>query len=301
VTEHSDDGSVFRSRKFTDWPTVTEALTSGDIGAAFILAPLAMQLAQNDIPVKIVYLGHRDGTAIVVHTDGPIHDFRDFRGRTVAIPMRYANQNLLMHKMMKQMGMPSDSINLIELPPPEHPTALAEGSIDGYIVGEPFAAKAELDGYGRVLYHTKDIWEDFISCVLVVRTDLIQGERELVQGLVDGIAKSGKWLDEDLGHRMDAAEVAAEHYYYQDPELLKYVLSKPPDRVKYTQLGPLKEDFDEIMELAVEMGVLAEHVPFESYVDDSFVKPLDELDWDLDRLPEAGETTGDETAGGEGG
>ena len=185
--------------------------------------------------------------------------------------------------------MPYDSIDLIELPPPEHPTALAEGSIDGYIVGEPFAAKAEVDGFGRVLYHTKDIWEDFISCVLVVRSDLIQGERELVQELVDGIAKSGKWLDEDPAHRMDAAEVAAEHYYFQDPELLKHVLSKPVDRVKYTQLAPLKGDFDEIMELAVEIGVLDQAVAFEDYVDDSFVPPLDEVDWGIERLPQGQE------------
>jgi NitT/TauT family transport system substrate-binding protein len=268
---------------------VTEALTAGEIGGAFILAPLAMQMAQAGVPIRIVYLGHRDGTAIVVHNDGGIEDFRDLRGKTVAIPMRYANQNLLMHKMMKQWGMPYDSIDLIELPPPEHPTALAEGSIDGYIVGEPFAAKAEVDGFGHVLYHTKDIWEDFISCVLVVRTDLIEGQRELIQELVDGIAKSGKWLDEDMDHRMDAAEMAAEHFYFQDPELLKFVLSKPVDRVKYTQLAPLKADFDEIMELAVEIGILAEPVPFERYVDDTFVKPLDSIDWNIHRLPKGSE------------
>ena len=285
MTEHSETGSVFRSRKFTDWPTVTEALSAGEIGAAFILAPLAMQLAEQGVPVRIVYLGHRDGTAIVVRKDSSIRDFRDLRGKTVAIPMRYANQNLLMHKMMKEWGMPYDSIDLIELPPPEHPTALNEGSIDGYIVGEPFAAKAELDGFGRVLYLTKDIWPDFISCVLVVREDLIEDQREIVQDLVDGIAKSGKWLDEDMSHRMDAAEVAGKYYYFQDPKLLKYVLSKPVDRVHYTGLGPLKDDFDEIMELAVEVGVLDEPIAFERYVDPSFVKPLDEIDWNMDALP----------------
>ncbi len=158
----------------------------------------------------------------------------------------------------------------------------------GYIVGEPFAAQAEVDGYGRVLYHTKDIWEDFISCVLVVREELIVENRELVQELVDGIAKSGKWLDESIEHRMDAAEVAAANYYFQDPDLLKFVLSKPIDRVKYTQLGPLKPEFDEIMNLAVEMEVLAAPIAFEEYADDSFVRPLDEIDWELDRLPGAG-------------
>lgn len=276
---------MFRSRKFTDWPTVKEALISKEIGGVFILAPLAMQLAADGVPIKVVYLGHRDGTAIVVGKDSSIRDFGDLAGKTVAIPSRYANQNVLMHKMMRDWNMPFDSIDLRELPPPEHPVALQSDSIDAYIVGEPFAAKAEVDGYGRVLYHTKDIWKDFISCVLVVRQDLIDEERTLVQELVDGIAKSGKWLDEDMEHRMDAAEVAAENYYFQPPELLKYVLSKPVDRVQYTRLAPLRDEFDEIMRLATEIGVLSREVAFEEYADDSFVPDLDQLDWGIDRLP----------------
>lgn len=180
--------------------------------------------------------------------------------------------------------MPFDSIELREVPPPEHPTALQAGSIDGYIVGEPFAAKAQVDGFGRVLYHTKDIWEDFISCVLVVRDDLIEDDPDLIAELVEGIAKSGKWLDQDLEHRMDAAEVTAKRYYFQPPELLKFVLSKPVDRVKYTRLAPLRDDFDEIMELAYEIGVLSRRVAFEEYADDRFVPNLDEVDWGIEKL-----------------
>ena len=287
MTDHSDEGSLFSSRKFTDWPTVKEALISKDIGGVFILAPMAMQLVADGIPIKVVYLGHRDGTAIIVGNDSGINDFKDLAGKTIAIPSRYANQNILMHKSMKEWGMPYDSIDLRELPPPEHPTALQAGTIDGYIVGEPFAAMAEVHGFGKVLYHTKDIWPEFISCVLVVREELIEERRDLIQELVDGIAKSGKWLDEDIEHRMDAAEVSAKNYYFQDPELLKYVLSKPVDRVKYTNLAPLKPDFDEIMELAYEIGVLSRRVEFEEYADISFIPDLDELDWNMDRLPSA--------------
>ncbi|MFT5284562.1 MAG: NitT/TauT family transport system substrate-binding protein [Planctomycetota bacterium] len=285
MTKQSDQGTLFQSRKFTDWATVKEALISAEIGGVFILAPMAMQLVADGIPIKVVYLGHRDGTAIIVGKDSDIYDFGDLRGKTIGIPSRYANQNILMHKSMKEWDMPFDSIDLREIPPPEHPTALRAGTIDGYIVGEPFAAKAEVDGFGRVLYHTKDIWPEFISCVLVVREELIEERRELVQELVDGIAKSGKWLDEDIEHRMDAAEMSAKHYYFQDPELLKYVLSKPVDRVKYTNLAPLKPDFDEIMELSHEIGVLSRRVEFEEYADTSFVRDLDELDWNMDRLP----------------
>ncbi len=272
-----------------------EALISKEIGGAFILAPMAMQLVADGIPIKVVYLGHRDGTAIVVGKNSAIRDFRDLAGKTVAIPSRYANQNILMHRLMRERGMSFDSIDLREVPPPEHPTALQAGSIDGYIVGEPFAAKAELDGFGRVLYQASELWPSFISCVLVVRQDLIDEQPELVRELVEGIAKSGKWLDESLEHRMDAAEITAKRYYFQPPELLKYVLSKPPDRVKYTRLTPLKADFDEIMELAAEIGVLSRRVAFEEYADDGFAPNLDDVDWNLEALPRPpGEDLGDD-------
>lgn len=289
MTKHSDEGTLFRSQKFTDWATVKESLIAREIDGAFILAPMAMRLRQDDVPIKVVYLGHRDGTALMVGADSRIRSVRDLEGKVCAIPSRFANQNLLMHKLMKDAGMPYGSIELREVPPPEHPSALRSGSIDAYIVGEPFAAQSQMDGYGRVLHLTKDIWPDFISCVLVVHEELIEEDRPLVQELVDGIAKSGKWLDEgpDGGreHRMQAARVAAEHYYEQDPELLSFVLSKPMDRVKYTHLAPLEDDFDEIMELAVEIGILDGPIAFEEYVDDSFARPLEEIDWDLDELP----------------
>ena len=62
------------------------------------------------------------------------------------------------------------------------PGALASEAIDAYFIGEPHAARAELDGTGRVLYHAKDIWPRFISCVLVVTEKLIDERPAVVQG-----------------------------------------------------------------------------------------------------------------------
>ncbi|MDF1838186.1 MAG: ABC transporter substrate-binding protein [Planctomycetota bacterium] len=276
---------MFESMKFTDWPTVKESLIAKEIGGAFILAPMAMQLVTDGVPIKVVYLGHRDGTALVVAKDGPVRRFTDLRDKIIAVPSRYSNQNLLIHRLLAENGMTRDDVDIREVPPPEHPTALAAGSIDAYIVGEPFAAKGEMDGIGRVLHQTKDVWPGFISCVLVVRDDLIEDRPELIQELVDGIARSGKWLDEDIEHRMQAAEVAGKHYYQQPTDLLKFVLSKPPDRVKYTRLEPLREDFDEIMTLGVSAGVLSETIEFDRYVDPQFAKRVPEA-WSMDRLPE---------------
>lgn len=280
---------MFRSRKFTDFATVKESLMAKEVGASFILAPLAMQLAADGVPIKVVYLGHRDGTAIVVRKDSNIHLFSDLAGKTMAIPSRFSNQNVLIHKMMRDWNMEPDSIEVRELPPPEHPIALQTNSIDAYIIGEPFCAKAEMDGFGRVLMQMRDAWPNFVSCVLVVRQDLIEHDREWVQELVNGIAASGKWLDEDRDagaqHRKDAAVVAAKMFYNQPPALLDYVLTKDVTRVSYTNLAPRKANFDEIMNLAVDMEILPRRMEFEEYFDASFAPDLDLLAPRPDRLP----------------
>src|SRR5262249_12988345 len=98
-----------------------------------------------------------------------------------------------------------------------------------------------------------------------------KNRRPDVQALVDGIARSGKWLDQTMDHRMEASQFVAKNYYHQDPRLLTFVLSKPPDRVKYTHLSLVKKDFEEIEKLGMESGILVGKVHFEDYADPSFV------------------------------
>lgn len=144
-------------------------------------------------------------------------------------------------------------------------------------------AETEMDGYGRVLWLTKDVWPNFISCVLAVNEDMIKNHRETVQELVTGIARSGKWLDKTMDHRMEAAQFVGANYYNQNPLLLSFVLSKPPDRVKYTNLKLVRKDFEEIEALGVESGVLKGTAHFEDYADTSFVKDeaaIQPWDWE---------------------
>lgn len=290
VTRHSTVGTQFQAEKFGDFPSMQEALIGRKIDATFMIVPLAMKLAADGVPVKIVYLGHRDGSAIVVGVDSPIKQFADLKGKRVAIPSRFSNQNLLMHRMLARNGMKPGDIDLAEVPPPDHPAALAARAVDAYIVGEPHCAKAELAGYGRVLYHMKDLWPNFISCALVVRQEVIDNRRALVDELVRGIAASGQWLDEDretgAQHRRDAAVIAGTQFYNQDPKLLEYVLTRPLDRVSYTDLVPPKDVFEEIMALAVTTGVIDRHLKFEEYCDTSFAPDLETVHFTFDRLPE---------------
>lgn len=256
--------------RFSGWPELKEAFLSGHNPASFMLAPMAMALRQQGVPVKIVYLGHRDGSALMVRRESGIFSMRDLRGKRIAVPNRFSNQYLMIAKALEDHGLTSQDISLLEMPPPDMPAALYAKAVDAIISGEPFMGQTELDGYGRVLYQARELWPNFISCVLVVREDFIRDEPAQVQELINGIAQSGLWLDQSMENRMKASVAVAENYYNQDPRLLRFVLSKPPDRVTYTKLRLVRKDFEEIERLALKMGILDGPVAFEDYADTRF-------------------------------
>lgn len=267
ATKTTTTGTHFDSERFTDFPTVVEALKARKIDASFILAPLAMRLREQGVPVHIVYLGHRDGSTLIVPAKSDYKSIRDLKGKTFARPSKYSNQYLVITKLMEDNGMAPDEIKFVDMPPPDMPSALAAGAIDAYFVGEPHAAKAQLDGTGRVLYYAKDIWPHFISCVLVVRDELIAEHPEQVRDLVRGIAESGEWAEQ---HRLDAAKVAAP-YFRQDRKLLEFVLTQPPDRVSYRQLTPSDDDMNQIMHYAIKAGVLQHPIALGDLIDRRFI------------------------------
>jgi NitT/TauT family transport system substrate-binding protein len=124
-----------------------------------------------------------------------------------------------------------------------------------------------LDGSGRVLYHAKDIWPHFISCVLVVTEKLIKEKPEIVRDLVRGIAESGEWAET---HRLEAAKVVSP-YFRQDEKVVRYVLTQPPDRVSYRMLTPTDEDLQKIYDMAIKAGVLTKPISMSDLIDREFI------------------------------
>jgi NitT/TauT family transport system substrate-binding protein len=270
ISKLSEHGEVFLPRLFQGFPEIKEALISNKVQAAFIVAPLAIALRAQGVPIKVVYLGHRYGSSVVVRKNGPIKTFADMRGRTAAIPSRFSDERLLIFRAMKVWGMKKGDIKMVEMAPPDVASALATGAIDAFSMGEPFPSQAEMAGYGRILFQAREYWPDYMSCILVVQQDLIDKRPDVVQALVDGIARSGLWLDKSKPHREDAADFVGRFYYNQKPALLRWALTKPLDRVTYTPLAPYKADFDLVRDLMIETGVLEKKINFDEYTDTRF-------------------------------
>jgi len=263
----------FEYSKYSGWPEVKESLMAGRIQAAYMLAPLVMDLADRKIPLKIVSLGHRSGAVIMVRGDSGIASYRQLKGKRVAVPSRFAVDFLFLRRMLAREGMTPKDVEVIEMPPPDMPAALYAKAVDAYCTGEPFGAAAQRAGYARPLSMTRDEWRKYICCVLTVREELIREDRARVQDLVNHVLGAGLWLDAKQGNRDKAVSIAAgRKFFNQDPNIIRFVMENPADRVTYGDLGMVRAEFDELMRLSIEAGTLRHPVPYEKYVDESFAR-----------------------------
>lgn len=283
ASKTSTTGTEFDAMRFGEFPPIVEALKTKKLLAGFITVPLAMKMIEQGAPVKICCLGHRDGSQITIRKDNPAKSIHDMKGKRIAIPSPFSNENFLINKLMRDEHMAKGDIVFDVLPPPDMDAALASKAIDGFVVAEPFCGKAEMDGYGRVLYYAKDVWPNYISCCLVVHQDLINEKPEVVRDLVRGIIASGEWIQKN---RLNAAKLVAP-YTGQKEKLLEYVLTQPVDRVSYVNLNPTDAELQKIMDMGMSLGFLNKKTPISDLIDRKFISDgIEAAKIDMSRMSE---------------
>jgi NitT/TauT family transport system substrate-binding protein len=279
----STTGTAFDALRFTEFPPIVEALTTKKLLAGFVTVPIAMRMREQGAPIKVCCLGHRDGSQLVIRKDLEAKSMSDMLGKTIAIPSPFSNENFFVHKMLRDQGLTAEQFEFVVLPPPDMVASLAVKAIDAFIVAEPFCAKAELDGVGKVLYYAKDIWPNYISCCLVVHEDLIREKPEIVHDLVRGIVESGEWTERN---RLGAAKLVAP-YFRQDEKLLGFVLTQPADRVTYRNLDPTDAELERIQDMGVELKFIQRRVAISDLLDRTFLpKTIEPAKIDLARMEE---------------
>ena len=283
ASKTSTTGTEFDAMRFGEFPSIVEALKTKKLLAGFITVPLAMKMREQGAPIRIACLGHRDGSQLTIRKEDPARSLRDMRGKTIAIPSPFSNENFLVNKLMRDQGILPGEIKFVVLPPADMPAALSARAIDGFIVAEPFCGKAEMDGFGRVLYYAKDVWPNYLSCCLVVHEDLIRDKPEIVRDLVRGIVASGEWAQQN---RKEAARLVSP-YFGQNEALMNYVLTQPPDRVTFIHLNPTDVEIQKIMDMGISLGFLTKRTPLADLLDRSFLpESIDPATIDLSRMGE---------------
>lgn len=229
-----------------NWAALSEAFMSGQVELAHFLSPLPIFMRYNlGHPVKVVAFDHVNGSAITVKADSDIHDIGDLAGCKIAIPHFYSVHNVLLQHALRAKGIEpviaNDASKLAEgqaalslMMPPDMPTALSEGSIDAYIVAEPFNAAGEALAGGRVLRFTGDIWKDHACCQAVLNEKSIEADRAWAKSVTAAVVAAEAWIVEN---REETAHILSKdgEGYLPMPEK---VVSRAMNRYDLAEYGP---------------------------------------------------------------
>lgn len=250
--------------KFGSWPNLMDALNTGRIEGASALITVAMRAKEQGIDLKAFALGHRDGNVLVVAPE--IESAVDLKGKSFAIPHKFSTHNVLLYQMLKQEGVDYKDVNVIELPPPEMPAALAEGRIAGYVVAEPFGAQSVVMGNAKVLYQDVDIWKDSVDCALILREEFIQQEK-IAQEFMNAYVEAGNKAE----HKDEHAKEISSKYLQVNDEVLDLSLKW----ISYDNLRINQEPYNKLREYLMEMGLSENPPTFEEFVDNSLIDKVE--------------------------
>jgi len=187
------------------WSELADAFLAGNFNLVHLLIPLPIFMRfANRHPVKIVAWNHMNGSALTVGGDSGIRSAEDLGGKQIAVPHWYSMHNILLQLCMRHYGIETvvqdrraplrkNQTNLFVMKPPDMPTALASGAIDGYIVAEPFNAAGEKLAKGKIIRFTGDIFKNHPCCVAVMKDQDIQKHPAWAQKVVNGLVKAQRW------------------------------------------------------------------------------------------------------------
>jgi NitT/TauT family transport system substrate-binding protein len=248
--------------KFSSWPELVEAFSAGKIQAASELLVLALAAAERGIPEKIVALSHRHGDIFTVAPE--IHSVRELKGKRVAIPHRMSVHNILLHLALQKEGMKLADVQWVEMPPPDMPAALARGDIKGYIVAEPFGAKAVNGGYGKKLVDGRTIWPDYICCGLVISPSFEAAHPEATKEFVASFVAAGQYIEKN---RDEAVRIASKYMAIDEATWRKSF----EWGVSYGDLRLVRSQVEELQKHALDLKLLRKPLDLDALLDHSYV------------------------------
>jgi sulfonate transport system substrate-binding protein len=210
--------------EFPAGPQLLEGLNVGsiDFGTVGEAPPIFAQAAG----ANLVYVGNEPPSpgseAIVVPKDSKIRTLADLKGKKVALN-KGSNVHYLLVKALEKAGVGYTEIQTIFLPPADARAAFERGSVDAWVIWDPFLAAAEKQLGARVVVDGKGLVANH-QFYLAARP-YAEKNAEIVRIVLEEIAKVDEWgaknpkevatiLSAQTGLDVDVVALAASRYSY---------------------------------------------------------------------------------------
>jgi sulfonate transport system substrate-binding protein len=180
---------------FPSGPPLLEAINAGsiDIGSVGDTPPIFAQAAG----VPFVYIASQittGGSAILVQQDSPIQSVADLAGKTVAY-VSGSSSNFFIIQALRLYDLDYEDIEPAFLAPGDARAAFESGSIDAWVIWDPFLTIAVAGGNARTIITSADL--PITRNYHLASSDFAEQYPEAVEIILDVYQEALDWAQED--------------------------------------------------------------------------------------------------------
>ncbi|NJD77940.1 MAG: ABC transporter substrate-binding protein [Candidatus Methanoperedens sp.] len=221
-----DTGILFTDKEFIGGAPEMEAMMAGELDIAYVGATPAINAIAKGLEAKIVASANNEGSALVMRNDFNYTSPQDLVGRKIGTLPRPSIQDTVLRVWLLNNGINSEDVDIKFMSGADMLAGLSSGAIDGFIWAEPGPTQAEMQGIGKIVVNSSEMWMH-PCCVVVVSDKLIKEEPDLVKKIVKTHIKAMNYISENETETVNISS----NKLKLSPEILKKSLES--GRTKY--------------------------------------------------------------------
>ncbi|SEH09231.1 ABC transporter substrate-binding protein [Candidatus Venteria ishoeyi] len=141
----------------------------------------------------------------------------------------------------------------------------------------PWADVVETGGYGKVAWYSKDVlqWPNgHVECIAIARNESIKSKKAAIKEVIYYLHKAGRDIQQaqqaGRGELVKIAALIRKHIPAHTEESIIQSLSKELDVINYTNLNIDKGGLKQVMDLAIEGGIIKQAINIDAFADEQF-------------------------------
>lgn len=192
-----DQGFEVRWTEFPGGPQLLEGLNVGsiDFGVTGETPPVFAQAAGADLLYVAYEPAAPSGEAILVPKDSPIRSLSELKGKKIVLN-KGSNVHYLLVRALESAGLKYSDIQPVYLPPADARAAFERGSVDAWVIWDPFQAAAEAQLQARTLRDGQGLVSNH-QFYLAARP-FAENHPKVVATLIDEIRDIGLWVEGNI-------------------------------------------------------------------------------------------------------
>lgn len=183
--------------EFPSGPPEMQAMLGENLDIAYVGAAPPISAIAQGLEAKIVAAVQKNGSDLVVSPDVDYQGPESLVGLKVATFPPGSIQDTVFKKWLQDNGIDPAEIDIKSMGPGDAVTAISAKRVDAVFLPHPSPSIIELEGNGKSVVASGEMWPNHACCCLVVSDKLMKEEPELVEQIVKTHIKATEYINEN--------------------------------------------------------------------------------------------------------